>query len=168
MALNHKETKMKFFIEQIAICPKNPAAAKLLLQEIGAATWHDDHVVADGKVFGTGGTNEADLSFNYEIFMGREFEILHYTDGPNWMNRPDRVNSVSHLGMHCSEEDLVKWRAFFAERGYKVAQEVMTQSHTNPAIAGERWYNYVIFDTKDVLGVDLKFIVRRAAPGQVS
>lgn len=159
---------MKFYIEQIAICPKDPEAAKALLRDIGAANWHEDHVTADGKVFGTGGTNEANLSFNYEIFLGREFEILNYTSGPNWMDRPDRVNSVSHLGMHCSAEELVKWRAFFAERGYKVAQEVMTQQHTNPAIANSRWYNYVIFDTKDVLGVDLKFIVRRETPGAVS
>jgi hypothetical protein len=49
-----------------------------------------------------------------------------------------------------------------------VAQEVLTQSHTNPVISGKRWYNYVIFDTKDILGVDLKFIVRKEhAPVQV-
>jgi hypothetical protein len=34
-------------------------------------------------------------------------------------------------------------------------------SHTNPVISGKRWYNYVIFDTKEILGVDLKFIVRK-------
>lgn len=159
---------MKFFIEQIALCPKDPVAAKKLLSEIGAATWHDDHVVAQGLVYGLPGTNEADLSFNYEAFLGRELEVLNYTDGPNWMEEPSRVNSVSHLGMHCSAEELVQWRAFFAERNIPVAQEVMTQSHINPAIAGTRWYNYVIFDTKDILGVDLKFIVRRDAPGSVT
>jgi hypothetical protein len=83
------------------------------------------------------------------------------------MQEEDRINSVSHLGMHCSAEELLKWRQFFADRSIAVAQEVMTQSHSNPAIAGQRWYNYVIFDTKDILGVDLKFIVRRAAPGTV-
>ena len=41
-----------------------------------------------------------------------------------------------------------------------MAQEVMTESHTNPVIAGKRTYNYVIFDTKEILGVDVKFIVR--------
>ena len=66
--------------------------------------------------------------------------------------------------MHCSAEELVQWRAFFAERDIPVAQEVFTESHTNPVIAGQRWYNYVIFDTKDILGVDLKFIVRLAEP----
>jgi hypothetical protein len=156
---------MKFTIEQIAICPKDPAAARKLLEEIGAVSWADDHVSAKGAVQGVRGENEADLAFNYDIFSGKEFEILHYTEGRNWMQDAERQNSVSHLGMHCSAEDLVKWREFFSQRNIPVAQEVMTQKHTNPVIAGERWYNYVIFDTKAILGVDLKFIVRLGAPG---
>jgi hypothetical protein len=150
---------MKFVIEQIAIAPKDPVRAKILLAEMGAVEWHNDHVVASGKVFGKAGTNEADLSFNYELFGGKEFEILDYTSGDNWVEQRGR-NTVSHLGMHCSAEELVEWRKFFAERGFPVAQEVFTDSHTNPVIAGKRKYNYVIFDTKEVLGVDMKFIVR--------
>lgn len=152
---------MKFVIEQIAIAPKDPVRAKILLAEMGAGEWHNDHVVATGKVFGKAGTNEADLSFNYELFGGKEFEILDYTAGANWVDDLNRGrNTVSHLGMHCSAEELLQWRKFFAERGFPVAQEVFTNSHTNPVIAGKRKYNYVIFDTKEVLGVDLKFIVR--------
>lgn len=151
---------MKFFIEQIAICPKDPVKAKELLAAIGAMDWSEDHVVAKGNVYDEPGTNEADLSFNYTIFSGKEFEVLNYTVGDNWMNRPDRMNSVSHFGMHCSASELLLWRKFFSGRGIAVAQEVLTESHTNPAIAGKRWYNYVIFDTKEILGVDLKFIVR--------
>jgi len=152
---------MKFVIEQIAIAPADPIRAKVLLSEMGAVEWHNDHVVATGKVFGKTGTNEADLSFNYELFGGKEFEVLDYTDGENWVDSLMRGrNTVSHLGMHCTAEELVEWRKFFHERGYSVAQEVFTDSHTNPVIAGKRKYNYVIFDTKQVLGVDLKFIVR--------
>ena len=152
---------MKFVIEQIAIAPADPVRAKMLLAEMGAVEWHNDHVVATGKVFGKAGTNEADLSFNYELFGGKEFEILDYTDGENWVDTLLRGrNTVSHLGMHCTAEELVEWRKFFHARGFPVAQEVFTDSHTNPVIAGKRKYNYVIFDTKNVLGVDLKFIVR--------
>ena len=153
---------MKFKIEQIAICPKDPIAAKKLLSEIGAVDWSEDHVVATGSVFGEQGTNEADLSFNYEIFDGKEFEILNYTKGNNWIDSSGRTerNVVSHLGMHCSAEELEKWKEFFHQRAIKISQEVFTDSHTNPVIAGKRSYNYVIFDTRPILGVDLKFIVR--------
>lgn len=162
---------MKFVIEQIAIVPHNPQAAMRLLTAMGAAEWVTDHVVASGLVDSAPGRNEADLNFNYQMGAvtepdgsapALEFEVLNYTSGPNWMR--GRPNSVSHLGMHCSEEDLVKWRAFFKDRGIVVAQEVLTESHSNPHIAGKRWYNYVIFSTRAILGVDLKFIVRKDHP----
>ena len=69
--------------------------------------------------------------------------------------------SVSHLGMHVTSGELEGWRHFFAERGIVVAQEVKTHEHTNPVIAGKRFYTYVIFNTRPILGVDVKFIVRR-------
>lgn len=152
---------IRFRVEQIAIAPKNPAAAIELLTALGAEDWARDHVVANGEVYGVGGKNEADLAFNYDLVSGgKEFEVLHYTHGLNWMDEPSRVNSVSHLGMHCTLGELVEFKLFFLKRGITVAQEVFTDSHTNPVIAGKRKYNYCIFNTKEILGVDLKFIVR--------
>lgn len=154
---------MKFQIEQIAICPRDPDAARAFLSAIGLDLWVEDHVVARGEVFASGPeTNEADLSFNYqatpEDLKPLELEILNYTAGRNWMDA--HGPSVSHLGMHCTAEELVKWREKFAALGVGIAQEVITQSHTNAHIKESRRYNYVIFDTRDILGVDLKFIVR--------
>jgi len=159
---------LKFKLEQVAINPVDPVAAKELLIAIGATEWVKDHVTAHGRVFGEEGTNEADLRFNYDLFNQEkpgEFEILHYTEGDNWLNGPGRANTVSHFGMHCSADELKEWRKFFAGRSIKVAQEVFTKEHTNEVIAGKRWYNYVIFDTKGILGVDLKFIVRLEQEG---
>lgn len=158
---------MKFVIEQIAIAPRNPARAIEFLKKIGAEEWAHDHVVALGSVYGDSNlTNEADLNFNYSLGNAKEFEVLRYTGGANWVNANDIRNindvrgCVSHLGMHTTAEELVKWREFMAAECINVAQEVVTESHTNPVIAGKRRYKYVIFDTFETLGVDLKFIVR--------
>lgn len=161
----------KFFIEQVALYPSNPGKARELLAALGLDTWHEDLVVSRGEVFGEPGTNVAQLAFNYQATRSDdaqpqkplELEVLHYEVGPNWVS--DGAPCVSHFGMHCSEEELAEWRDKFTALGIRVAQEVFTQSHTNPAIAGKRWYRYVIFDTSAILGVDLKFIVRRASPG---
>ncbi len=159
---------LNFKIEQIAISPPNPLAAEELLAAMGAVEWVKDKVTASGEVFGRAASNQADLAFNYDMFSPkREFEILYYTEGQNWLMYNNRADSVSHLGMHCSPEELVEWRRFFADRGISIAQQVFTERHTNPVIDGNRWYNYVIFDTKDILGVDLKFIVRLSQPGQM-
>lgn len=155
---------MKLTIDQIALCPADPEQAIELLTAMGLKEWARDHVVALGHVQPlelNPVRNEADLAFNYEAFAEkRELEVLHYTAGANWM---EGRTGVSHLGMHCSAADLEGWKAFFAERGFAVAQEVNTWSHTNPEIAGKRWYHYCIFHTRSILGVDLKFIVRRNA-----
>lgn len=162
MQEDNQRTIMKFQIEQIALCPANHTAAMELLTALGAGAWALDHVKAQGEVFGNPDrTNAADLSFNYDLCAGKELEVLHYTDGDNWMRDLLRVNSVSHLGCHCTEEELEEFRAFFKGRGIDVAQEVRTSSHTNPVIAGKRLYHYCIFDTRSILGVDLKFIVRK-------
>lgn len=154
----------KFVIEQIAICPRDPKAAIELLTAMGADEWARDIVVATGSVYdGKEKTNVADLAFNYALREGEEkpleFEVLHYRTGDNWMAH--QPASVSHLGMHCTGSELQAWKHFFRQRGIGIAQEVNTESHTNPVIAGKRFYNYCIFDTREILGVDIKFIVRR-------
>jgi len=149
----------KFKIEQLAINPKNPGQAKVLLAAMGFDDWVNDHVVAAGHVKGAPGSNEADLSFNYGIFPG-EFEVLDYTTGPNWVDEIEGAN-VSHIGMHCTEEELAEWKVVFGQFYIQIAQEVWTESHTNEAIKGKRSYHYCIFDTRDILGCDVKFIVRK-------
>lgn len=160
---------MKFKIEQIALCPPDPVAAEELLRAMGAEEFVHDHVKASGSVFADDNCkNEADLAFEYSMLSdARELEILSYTKGANWMDLRKNADPhrVSHLGAHCTEQELDRWRTFFAERGFSVAQEVWTDSHTNPAIAGKRRYNYVIFDTHPILGVDIKFIVRHEISG---
>lgn len=158
---------MKFKIEQVAIYPPDPAQARTLLEELGMEEWVVDRAEAVGTVFGSVAKNTGRLQYNYSALTeAREFEVLSYDKGPNWMDL--RANAdphrASHFGMHCSERELKEWRAFFTARDIGVAQEVSTTSHQNPAIAGKRWYHYVIFDTHSILGIDLKFIVRHDQP----
>lgn len=152
------ESKMQFKIEQVALAPWNAKHAKELLQSMGAGDWAEDHVKATGTVLGRVALNEADLSFEYDLLDGKELEILDYTKGPSWLN--GRGSAVSHFGMHCTAAELDEWYRFFASRHIRVVQDVRTLSHTNPMIVGKRLYHYVIFDTRHILGVDLKFIVR--------
>jgi hypothetical protein len=169
---------LHFKIEQVALCPTNPAKARELLEDLGLTTWFKDNVHASGEVYGIPGENHALLQFNYEATAGveigkvasdakpLELEVLHYTDGRNWMDR--QPNTVSHLGMHVTGAELEEFRRYFFSKGIGIAQEVVTQGHTNPNIRDSRRYHYCIFDTRSILGVDLKFIERlEYSPGGI-
>src|SRR5579872_2020457 len=160
----------KFRIEQLALCPTDPNRARRLLADLGLDQWFFDDVHAMGVVRGVNCDNHALLQFNYQGQLDAEgppsaggnevrpkspleLEILHYSTGHNWMTKAP--NTVSHLGMHCTEEELESFREYFVYNGIGIAQEVHTQAHTNPAIKDSRRYHYVIFDTREILGVDL-------------
>ncbi len=158
---------MQFSIQQIALYPPDKELAIKLLKEMGLTDWVCDTVVARGIVRHSKVSDQmGHLAFNYQAHPAGhlELEVLAYRHGDyNWMlgNGP----SVSHLGMHCAnEQELEDWRKFFSSRGFNIAQEVETTEHTNAAIAGTRWYHYLIFDTRLILGVDIKLIVRRSVP----
>ena len=154
---------MKFIADQITIAPKDAAKAKELLDAMGAGAWTDDHVLARGVVGAELIQNEADLSFEYDLLAGaKELEIVTYSNGPNWIGDAHRVACI---GMHIPYSELAYWREFFKARDIQIAQEMYTKEHTNPTIAGKRWYNYVIFNTYEILGVDIKLIVRNMIGG---
>lgn len=151
---------MQFKIEQLALNPSDPDKAFNLMNVLGLQSWSHDQASAQGEVFGVPGKNVADLSFNHER-PGLELEIINYRSGNNWLDEHNYDGSVaSHIGMHCTAEELEAWRTKLAQLGIKVAQEVVTFDHTNPNVPEGRRYRYVIFDTRDIIGMDIKFIVR--------
>lgn len=151
-----------FKIEQLALRlnPKRAEEALKFLAACGISNWTDDRVVASGTVHARSCENTANLRFNYDAFAGNELELLQYTRGENWLDREGSESIVSHIGMHCEEADLAAWRRVMVQFQITLAQEVWTDSHTNPRIARCRRYHYVIYATRDLIGVDLKFIVR--------
>lgn len=153
----------KFIIDQLALALpsgyENEKRALNFLRRCGMREWVEDTVAATGTVNGVSGSNVANLRFNYEAFDGKELELLKYQSGNNWLSGVDKP-AVSHIGMHCTEADLREWRKLMAEFEVPLAQEVWTDSHTNPRIRNCRRYHYVIYATRDLIGVDMKFIVR--------
>ena len=60
-----------------------------------------------------------------------------------------------------AEEKLQEIKSKMLQLGYKVAQEVLTDSHTNEYLLQQkRKYHYVIFNTREEFGFDVKLIVR--------
>lgn len=163
--------KFQFQIEQIALSidQSRKNAAMALLADLGMTEWHKDTVVAAGSVgLSPGQTNTAELAFNYQV-GGKEklleLELLNYTEGDNFVRRAlagtEASSIVTHIGMHVTAEQLEEVWRIMQGHGISTSQVVRTQSHTNPVIKDSRRYTYAIFATRDLIGVDLKFIVRK-------
>lgn len=159
-----KQTEPDFKIDQVAFCTQDPDGLKTLLMAVFGSPleWHTDQVVAKGQVFGHDSENQAELNFNYQVMaQGVEFEVLCYKEGTNWLG--GQKKGLSHLGTHVDDLAAVKERLL--GMGLTIAQEVNTLSHTNPAIKDTRRYWYCIFDTRNLMGFDLKLIQRLPSLG---
>lgn len=152
--------------DQIAFAAHNNndvANIKRILR-LEEAEWIEDEVVARGTVLGEFGEceNRAHLRFCYAY--GAEIEILQYLEGPNYLDRPGAFipgGQICHIGFHASKaEQIPEWmkdRAFPSA----ILQKVRTVSHTNEfLIKNGRKYDYTIYATQHLLGVNLKVIER--------
>lgn len=164
----------KFKIEQIALSVdgRRVQQAMALLHDLGMTDWTGDTVHAEGSVGrDLGQSNVGELAFNYQagdISKPLELELLSYTEGDNFVARAKKLHDawglVTHIGMHVTAEQLLTVRDIMCRHSIPTSQEVQTKDHTNPAIKDSRRYSYTIFATRDLLGTDLKFIVRLPYP----
>lgn len=136
---------MKF--EQIAIV----ADTRFTIQNIfnsDDSPWSHDLVQSKGVLLISGARNPefklienvAELRFNYEVFPGKEFELIHYISGDNFLGHR-LPGSISHFGLHVPEIDNL--REYFEKKAFTLIQEVITIKHSSVPI--DRHYHYAIF-----------------------
>ena len=153
-------------LDQLAFYAPDDDAVEAIKASFGllAADWTVDHVTGRCSVYGcVEQPSTARLLFNYDL--GIELEILTYLNGPNWHDyrwRKPMITApsphhgpafISHIGFHVNDGEL-------PDLPFEVAQRMITEEHSNPAIAG-RSYEYVIYDTYETIGHALKYIKRR-------
>lgn len=157
-------------IDQIAFLARNDEDERAIKKQLRLtnANWVEDEVVAKGYVQGARvpgtprgpQTNRAKLLFNYDF--GIELEILRYIDGPNYADQAGLKSCrICHIGAHVEKGKEIPpgLEAFVIPTS--MAQEVTTQSHTNPfLIETGRRYRYSIYNTLDMLGMFFKVIER--------
>jgi hypothetical protein len=151
-----------FGIEQIALV--NPPGLGLMsvLKILGATHWSEDHVTTRARVWGGPVVEQrAHLAFNYQLIPGKELELIKYESGSNWLDKAQVGAGLSHMGLHVENiEEATAKLEDSAHAEVAIAQDAVTIAHTNPAIKDSRRYRYRIFNTRQWLGFDLKFIQR--------
>lgn len=104
----------------------------------------------------------AHMSFNYTI-MPMEFEVLHYSDGDHRYAQPGFGGApfLSHFSVYT--ENLEREAGELADvLGFGPYYRFTTEGHTNPRVKGKKRFTETIFDTRNLIGADLKFIQKVA------
>lgn len=120
--------------------------------------WVRDTVKASnvaGKLASTRFT--AHLAFNYELYPGKEFELIQIADGVSGQRY--HVNKgefgISHMGLHVDDCDAwLEQHPDLAE--YGVLQDTRTLEHSGT----DRRYRYLLLNTHRALGFIVKLIQR--------
>ena len=131
--------------EQIAIKANSDFTVQIPFTEAGSEwtrdTVHAKGVLLNGHAKMSPVENLAELRFNYTVFPGKEFELIHYTDGPNFLDEDTWVGNLSHFGVHVPK--INDFRTYFDEKQFQIVQEVITLDHRN--VPKDKHYRYAIF-----------------------
>lgn len=130
-------------LEQIAVHANRTFDQQALF---GFYEWSLDMVTAKG-ILKNGSQwdkieNTAELRFNYCVFPGKEFELIHYHEGPNFLSGT-MPGAMSHFGVHVTSINAMKLK--MEKDGFDLVQEVVTQSHSNHKVPKDRRYHYAIY-----------------------
>lgn len=140
---------MIFLITRIALQPPNAAAARKLLAQLGLTDWFKEASNEFGKKPET-----------------LELEIID--DDKSGMLTTSRKGMKYSLGMYCTADELEAFSKTLAALNIKTLQEAFIDRHAVPyLLETKRNHQYIIFDTRKVLGINLKFIVGNKSAAQV-
>jgi hypothetical protein len=119
-------------------------------------------VDADGWAEWKKSVTQAHMFFNYTI-MPMEFEVLHYSAGDHRYTQPGFGGDpfLSHFSVYT--ENLEREAGELAGvLGFGPYYKFTTEGHTNPRVKGKKRFTETIFDTRSLIGADLKFIQKVA------
>ncbi len=148
-------------LEQIAFHAADPMAMReSLYRRFGMKEWVMDEVTGVAEIFGEERSTpiHAHLMFNHD--MPVEYEIINAEGSTCWHYIRDKdkqqMNFLSHMACHVP--NIV---AALEHLPYPIAQTMVTFNHTNAYLVREnRTYIYVVLDTVNIFGFDLKLIQR--------
>lgn len=152
-------------ISQIAIYVPDVNFFSNKVKEKFNIDFYKDNLKMDGEFLNGEFKNiPLELAFFHGLIQGCELEFINSESCDHWhqeiISNCDGVPFLSHLGVYCSsysefDDFLEKFKSF------EVLQHSKSKDHSNKRPDGtERHYEDVIFNTRSILGFNIKFTVR--------
>ncbi len=158
-----------YVFHQVAMyAPEGVHDAVRTYRSMGFDEWHRDNALLEGvQRAGDGSWHavevSAEMAFNYQA-LPMELEFLNYSGhGHRHEERSklSRIPFISHMSVHVdsvrAQMELMK-----SVYGMEPYWLFVTSHHSNPAVKGKKRFVECIFDTRRMLGYDVKCIERIA------
>ena len=147
---------------QVAIFTDDQGAALWQYYKLGYERWIHDTAELKGLLHGEEVITKADMAFNYDI-MPMELEFLTY-HGPNrhaQEGRTGRIPFISHMSVYV-DDVRAEASQLYTNHEMLPYHRFITQNHSNPNVIGKKRFIECIYDTRVLLGYDLKLIQKVA------
>lgn len=147
---------------QMAVCTNDVASSIGCLNTLGFTEWSRDNAMLNGTYAGKPCTMEAQMAFNYQIFPGKEFEFVRYFGHPEdrFGGKLRSGNSrpfISHISAYVDDITVACARVE-QEKGMVPIHRFNTSGHTNPRVAGRKYFKEAMYDTYHDIGFNIKLI----------
>jgi hypothetical protein len=134
-----------------------------LWKEMGVDQWHHDEPLYKGTIDGDYAECRGYLSFNYQILKGFELEFLTHEGASPWLELFENGQVyeggfVSHMSSYVNDvEETANQLKDTIGPPYYIRE---THDHQNPHVVGVKRFKEYIYDTRALLGFDIKTIQR--------
>ena len=151
---------LQYQFHQVAIfCPDHGAKDAMdLYKTFGFKRWIEDSAELKGFLHGDPVVTKARMYFGYSV-IGGELEFLEYEGPSRHQGSEGRGRSpyISHMSAYVDDVRTTVSDVYIVT-GRVPYHRFITQNHTNPAVAGKKRFIEAIYDTRELIGYDLKFI----------
>lgn len=148
---------------QVALYTYDIADSVAFLSSLGFDEWHSDTATLEGFYQGNECKVNAEMAFNYQILGGRELEFVSYEDHPEplYQHSTGKLPFLSHLSAYV-DNVAAAVENIREEHGHSPYHLFQTGNHTNPRVAGKKFFREAIYDTRAEIGFNLKLIEKVA------
>lgn len=149
---------LKYQWHQVAIFTADINRSVFQYRRLGFQNWIEDRAELKGFLWGAPVVTQAHMMFGYGV-MPMELEFLSYR-GPNRHLSEGRTGAPPFISHMSAYVDDVKQTCMdlLHDSGKTPYHRFITQNHTNPNVVGKKRFIEAIYDTREDLGYDLKFI----------
>lgn len=163
---DEKDSFFDYQFHQVAMYTKEPQKAMGYWRSRGHHKWIEDHATLRGYITdpNTGvvyqSSVQAEMWFNYTVQpMELEFLTYHMGTSRHSLAGNDRPSApfISHMSVYVDDimREILEHEIAF---GYLPYHRFVTTGHSNPGVQNKKRFIEAIYDTKGLLGYDVKLI----------